>query len=155
MHSDHAQRQPDAASDAAPEGVSLPPQDALLDDAGTGEDGVELAPPRHRLPQIALPDNVVLKGAVQKLVEQKARLDRLAAEGQLAGLLPPEWQGHGLRAIDLSSFVQGVLPFLPDRRAWRDRAGPPACAPCAGRRQPLAPGGRGRTQIAGLVPRRG
>jgi len=112
MHSDHAQRQPAAASDAVPDGVSLPPQDALLDDAGTGEDGVELAPPRHRLPQIALPDNVVLKGAVQRLVEQKARLDRLAAEGQLAGLLPPEWQGNGLRAIDLSSFVQGVLPFL-------------------------------------------
>ena len=112
MHSDHAQRQPDAASDAAPDGVSLPPQDALLDDAGTGEAGVGLAPPRHRLPQIALPDNVGLKGAVQKLVEQKARLDRLAAEGQLAGLLPPEWQGHGRRAIDLSSFVQGVLPFL-------------------------------------------
>jgi len=112
MHSDHAQRQPAAASDAAPDGVSLPPQDALLDDAGTGEGGVELGPPRHRLPQIALPDNVVLKGAVQKLVEQKARLDRLAAEGQLAGLLPPEWQGNGLRAIDLSSFVQGVLPFL-------------------------------------------
>ncbi|WP_164074952.1 hypothetical protein [Stenotrophomonas maltophilia] len=112
MHSDHAQRQPDAASDAAPGGVSLPSQDALLDDAGTGEAGVELAPPRHRLPQIALPDNVVLKGAVQKLVEQKARLDRLATEGPLAGLLPPEWQGKGLRAIDLSSFVQGVLPFL-------------------------------------------
>jgi hypothetical protein len=112
MHSDHAQRQPDAASDAAPDGVSLPSQDALLDDAGTGEAGVELAPPRHRLPQIALPDNVVLKGAVQKLVEQKARLDRLATEGPLAGLLPPEWQGKGLRAIDLSSFVQGVLPFL-------------------------------------------
>ncbi|WP_313420543.1 hypothetical protein, partial [Stenotrophomonas sp.] len=112
MHTDHAQRLPEAASDAAPEGVSLPPQDALLDDAGTGEDTVELAPPRHRLPQIALPDNVVLKGAVQKLVEQKSRLDRLAAEGQLAGLLPPEWQGNGLRAIDLPSFVQGVLPFL-------------------------------------------
>ncbi|WP_367380589.1 hypothetical protein [Stenotrophomonas cyclobalanopsidis] len=112
MHSDHAQRQPDAASDAAPDGVSLPSQNALLDDAGTGEDDAGMAPPRHRLPQIALPDNVVLKGAVRTLVEQKARLDRLAAEGPLAGLLPPEWQGKGLRAIDLSSFVQGVLPFL-------------------------------------------
>jgi len=112
MHSDHAQRQPDAASDAAPDGVSLPSQDALLDDAGTGEDDAGLAPPRHRLPQIALPDNVVLKGAVRTLVEQKARLDRLATDGPLAGLLPPEWQGKGLRAIDLSSFVQGVLPFL-------------------------------------------
>ncbi|WP_251278293.1 hypothetical protein, partial [Enterobacter hormaechei] len=69
--------------------MTLPPQEALLDDAGTGQDTVELAPPRHRLPQIALPGNVVLKGAVQKLVEQKARLDALAAEGQLAGLLPP------------------------------------------------------------------
>ncbi|MGE6333862.1 hypothetical protein [Stenotrophomonas sp. NPDC077659] len=112
MHSDHAQRLPDATSAAAPDGVSLPPQDALLDDAGTGQDSVELAPPRHRLPQIALPDNVVLNGAVQKLVEQKSRLDRLATEGLLGGLLPQEWQGNGLRAIDLPSFVQGVLPFL-------------------------------------------
>ncbi|WP_343540705.1 hypothetical protein [Stenotrophomonas pavanii] len=116
MHSDHAERLPDPAGaladGGAGEGVTLPAQEALLDDAGTGEDSVELAPPRHRLPQIALPDNVVLKGAVQKLVEQKARLDALAAEGQLAGLLPPEWQGHGARAIELSTFIQGVLPFL-------------------------------------------
>jgi len=116
MHSDHAERLPEPASDLAEagagEGVTLPPQEALLDDAGTGEDTVELAPPRHRLPQIALPDNVVLKGAVQKLVEQKSRLDALAADGQLAGLLPPEWQGHGVRAIELSTFIQGVLPFL-------------------------------------------
>lgn len=116
MHSDHAERLPEPASDLAEggagEGVTLPPQEALLDDAGIGEDAVELAPPRHRLPQIALPDNVVLKGAVQKLVEQKSRLDALAAEGQLAGLLPSEWQGHGVRAIDLSTFIQGVLPFL-------------------------------------------
>ncbi|WP_251275279.1 hypothetical protein, partial [Enterobacter hormaechei] len=81
----------------------MPPQEALLDDTGTGEATVDLAPPRHRLPQIALPDNVVLKGAVQKLVEQKSRLDALAADGQLAGLLPPEWQGHGVRAIELST----------------------------------------------------
>ena len=116
MHSDHAERLPEPASEAgeraAGDGVGLPAQDALLDDAGTGDDPIALAPPRHRLPQIALPDNVVLKGAVQKLVEQKARLDRLAAEGTLSGLLPPEWQGNGVRAIDLSSFVQGVLPFL-------------------------------------------
>jgi len=116
MHSDHAERLPEPASTLAEgeagEGVTLPPQEALLDDAGTGEDSVELAPPRHRLPQIALPDNVVLKGAVQKLVEQKSRLDALAADGQLAGLLPPEWQGHGVRAIELSTFIQGVLPFL-------------------------------------------
>ncbi len=116
MHSDHADRSPDpastAADGAAPEGVGLPAQEALLDDAGTGEDTLDPAPPRYRLPQIALPDNVVLKGAVQKLVEQKARLDRLAAEGQLTGLLPAEWQGSGVRAIDLSSFIQGVLPFL-------------------------------------------
>ncbi|KAG1190007.1 hypothetical protein G6F35_013997 [Rhizopus arrhizus] len=116
MHSDHAERLPEAASELADagagDGVTLPPQEALLDDAGIGEDTVELAPPRHRLPQIALPDNVVLKGAVQKLVEQKSRLDALAAEGQLAGLLPPEWQGHGVRAIEVSTFIQGVLPFL-------------------------------------------
>ncbi|WP_373401719.1 hypothetical protein, partial [Klebsiella pneumoniae] len=113
-HSDHAERLPEPASHLAEggagEGVTLPAQETLLDDAGTGEETVELAPPRHRLPQIARPDNVVLKGAVQNLVEQKARLDALAAEGQLAGLLPPEWQGHGARAIELSTFIQGVLP---------------------------------------------
>lgn len=116
MHSDHAERLPEPASELAEggagEGVTLPPQEALLDDTGTGEATVDLAPPRHRLPQIALPDNVVLKGAVQKLVEQKSRLDALAADGQLAGLLPREWQGHGVRAIELSTFIQGVLPFL-------------------------------------------
>ncbi|WP_311554406.1 hypothetical protein, partial [Stenotrophomonas maltophilia] len=116
MHSDHAERLPESASELAEggagEGVTLPPQEALLDDTGTGEATVDLAPPRHRLPQIALPDNVVLKGAVQTLVEQKSRLDALAADGQLAGLLPPEWQGHGVRAIELSTFIQGVLPFL-------------------------------------------
>jgi len=116
MHSDHAERLPEPASELAEggagEGVTLPPQEALLDDTGTGEATVDLAPPRHRLPQLALPDNGVLKGAVQKLVEQKSRLDALAADGQLAGLVPPEWQGHGARAIELSTFIQGVLPFL-------------------------------------------
>lgn len=116
MHSDHAERLPDPASSlgecGAGEGVTLPAQDALLDDVGIGDSAPEAAPPHHRLPQIALPDNVVLKGAVQTLVEQKSRLDALASQGQLAGLLPPEWQGNGVRAIELSTFIQGVLPFL-------------------------------------------
>ncbi len=121
MHSDHAERLPEPASTLAEgeagEGVTLPPQEALLDDAGTGEDSVELAPPRHRLPQIALPDNVVLKGAVQKLVEQKSRLDALAVDGQLAGLLPPEWQGHGERGETAPARLP-VRHVLGDDSRW-------------------------------------
>jgi hypothetical protein len=135
MHSDHAERLPEPASELAEggagEGVTLPPQEALLDDAGTGEDTVDLAPPRHRLPQIALPDNVVLKGAVQKLVEQKSRLDALAADGQLAGLLPPEWQGTACVRSSCPPSSRACCRSC-NRRTWRDRARAPAGAPCAG-----------------------
>ncbi|QHB73090.1 hypothetical protein [Stenotrophomonas sp. 364] len=99
-------------------GVSLPPVDVLLDDHGTldGGDASDDTPTpgaiRYRLPLVAVPDNVMLKAAVQKLVEQKAQLDLLARNPALAGLLPPEWQGSGLRALDLQSFVLSVLPFL-------------------------------------------
>jgi hypothetical protein len=76
---------------------------------------------------------------VQKLVEQKSRLDALAADGQLAGLLPPEWQGHGVRAIELSTFIQGVLPFLQPANVAKPRPRACQCATCWGR-QPLGPG---------------
>ena len=119
MPSDHA-----AVAPAAPDtgdtvattpadagGVGLPAVETLLDDTGTGE--VAPAPPPHyRLPTVALPDNVLLKAAVQKLVEQKAQFDALAGNPLLAGLLPAEWLGQGGRALDMVTFVQGVLPFL-------------------------------------------
>ena len=54
MHSDHAERLPDPASSlgegGAGEGVTLPAQDALLDDVGIGDSAPEAAPPHHRLP---------------------------------------------------------------------------------------------------------
>ena len=78
----------------APAGVSLPPVDVLLDDqtapdALDGEAGTP-APGaiRYRLPMVSVPDNVLLKAAVQKLVEQKAQLDALARQGNLPGLHP-------------------------------------------------------------------
>jgi|GEM_PF-7122565 len=50
MHSDHAERLPGPASELAEggagEGVTLPPQEALLDDAGTGEATVTPVPAR-------------------------------------------------------------------------------------------------------------
>jgi pimeloyl-ACP methyl ester carboxylesterase len=109
----------DSTSDTtleAPAGVSLPPVDVLLDDHGAG-DAAEADTPgpnaiRYRLPLVAVPDNVLLKAAVQKLVEQKAQLDVLARNPALAGLLPADWQGSGVRAVDLQGFVLSVLPFL-------------------------------------------
>ncbi|WP_256776533.1 MULTISPECIES: hypothetical protein [unclassified Stenotrophomonas] len=109
----------DSTSDTtlqAPTGVSLPPVDVLLDDHGAGDapDADTPAPGaiRYRLPLVAVPDNVLLKAAVQKLVEQKAQLDVLARNPALAGLLPADWQGSGVRAVDLQGFVLSVLPFL-------------------------------------------
>jgi len=87
--------------------VALPTVDVLLDD------GQPVPPPaRHALPVVGLPDNPALNAAVQKLVEQKERLDVLARDQKLVGLLPPEWLGQGGRAIDIAAFVQAVLPFL-------------------------------------------
>ena len=111
----------DSSSDISldgPAGVSLPPVDVLLDDHGTLDTpDAEADTPapgaiRYRLPLVAVPDNVLLKAAVQKLVEQKAQLDALARNPALAGLLPAEWLGSGLRAVDLQGFVLSVLPFL-------------------------------------------
>ena len=100
----------------APAGVSLPPVAVLLDDVATPDAQDAEAPAagtiHYRLPMVAVPDNVLLKAAVQKLVEQKAQLDALARQGALAGLLPPEWQGNGLRGVDLQSFVMSVVPYL-------------------------------------------
>ncbi|WP_313345386.1 hypothetical protein [Stenotrophomonas sp.] len=98
----------------APTGVSLPPVDALLDDNGAldAANAPAAGSIHYRLPLVAVPDNVLLKAAVQRLVEQKAQLDALARNPALTGLLPAEWQGSGSRAVDLQSFVLAVLPFL-------------------------------------------
>jgi hypothetical protein len=102
----------------APAGVSLPPVDVLLDDQ-TAPDALDAevdtpAPGtiRYRLPMVSVPDNVLLKAAVQKLVEQKMQLDALARQGTLPGLIPAEWQGSGIRGVDLQGFVLSVVPFL-------------------------------------------
>lgn len=94
---------------AAPSGVAMPTVDVLLDDA---PDASAAAAIHYRLPVVAVPDNVLLKAAVQKLVEQKVQLDALARNPALAGMLPAEWQGSGSRAVDLQAFVLTVLPFL-------------------------------------------
>ena len=106
----------DISLDAAV-GVSLPPADVLLDDHSAHDAGSEADTPApgatlYRLPQVSVPDNVLLKAAVQKLVEQKAQLDQLARNPALVGLLPSEWQGTGTRGVDLQSFVLSVLPYL-------------------------------------------
>ena len=114
----------------APAGVSLPPVDVLLDDqtapdAFDGEAEGETPAPgaiRYRLPMVSVPDNVLLKAAVQKLVEQKAQLDALARQGSLPGLMPAEWQGSGLRGVDLQGFVLSVVPFL--QNASKDETAP-------------------------------
>jgi hypothetical protein len=98
----------------APAGVSLPPVAVLLDDYGAldAADGPAAGSTHYRLPLVSVPDNVLLKAAVQKLVEQKAQLDSLARTPALAGVLPAEWQGSGSRAVDLQGFVLSVLPYL-------------------------------------------
>jgi len=112
----------------APAGVSLPPVDVLLDDQ-TAPDALdaeaETAAPgaiHYRLPMVSVPDNVLLKAAVQKLVEQKAQLDALARQGTLPGLIPAEWQGSGIRGVDLQGFVLSVVPFL--QNAGKDETAP-------------------------------
>jgi hypothetical protein len=108
----------DRVSDAvldAPAGVSLPPADVLLDDRSAhGSEADTPAPGStlYRLPLVSVPDNVLLKAAVQKLVEQKTQLDRLARNPNLAGLLPAEWQGSGQRGVDLQGFVLSIVPWL-------------------------------------------
>ncbi len=112
----------------APAGVSLPPVDVLLDDQAAPDalDGEGQTPApgaiRYRLPMVSVPDNVLLKAAVQKLVEQKAQLDTLARQGTLPGLIPTEWQGSGLRGVDLQGFVLSVVPFL--QNASKDETAP-------------------------------
>jgi hypothetical protein len=112
----------------APAGVSLPPVDVLLDDQ-TAPDALDAevdtpAPGaiRYRLPMVSVPDNVLLKAAVQKLVEQKMQLDALARQGTLPGLIPAEWQGSGIRGVDLQGFVLSVVPFL--QNAGKDETAP-------------------------------
>ena len=91
--------------------VSLPSVDELLDETPAAED-TSPVPASSRLPQAAVPPNIMLQSAVMRLVEQKEQIDQVARNGLLAGLLPPEWSsspGNELRA-----FVASVLPFASD-----------------------------------------
>ena len=91
-------------------GTSLPTVDELLDESAAPEESAP--PPRYRLPQAAVPPNIMLQSAVIRLVEQKEQIDQVARNGLLAGLLPPEWSaspGNELRA-----FVASVVPFASD-----------------------------------------
>ena len=55
-----------------------------------------------------------MQSAVARLVVQKQRIDAIVREGQLDGLWPVSWLGLDGRSIDLSAFVQSVLPFISD-----------------------------------------
>lgn len=94
-----------------PAGVSLPSVDALLDEAPAVEDASPVLAP-SRLPQAAVPPNIMLQSAVSRLVEQKEQIDQLARNGLLAGLLPVDWTGAG--GNELRAFVATVLPFASD-----------------------------------------
>lgn len=130
--------------DSAATTVSLPPVESLLDDNAppAGGEAVLLAdgqtddedglledlmvdadiledgtPPdwgRWRLPAATAPDNLRLQSAVARLVVQKQRIDAIVREGQLDGLWPVSWLGLDGRSIDLSAFVQSVLPFISE-----------------------------------------
>ena len=121
--------------------LSLPPVASLLDDhappdalgAGDGDTGAaepvdtasEPSEPAEaldatpewgqwRLPAVTMPENLRLQTAVARLVVQKQRIDAIVREGQLDGLWPVSWLGLDGRSIDLSAFVQSVLPFIPE-----------------------------------------
>lgn len=126
--------------------VSLPPVASLLDDhappdavLGQG-DAPELDPEQDgpeggvadegepqwgqwRLPAVTIPDNLRLQTAVARLVVQKQRIDTIVREGQLDGLWPVSWLGLDGRSIDLSAFVQSVLPFIPENGQGQVAAG--------------------------------
>lgn len=99
-----------ATAEQALSGTQLPSVEELLDESAAPEESTP--PPRYRLPQAAVPPNIMLQSAVTRLVEQKEQIDQLARNGLLAGLLPPEWSaspGNELRA-----FVASVVPFASD-----------------------------------------
>lgn len=108
MTTDHAERSPSAVAPPGDVAVAVDADQVTSTATATAEP----LPPLHRLPTIALPDNPVLNSLVQKLVEQKDRLDALARDPKVAGLLPTVWLGQGGRALDIATFVQSVLPFL-------------------------------------------
>jgi len=115
MPSHPADHRPTGGADAEAGTVTLPPVETLLDDHASGQPAADTAAPvaaPYRLPSIAVPDNVLLKAAVQKLVEQKTAFDALARDPQLSGLLPAAWLGQSGRSLDMLAFVQDVLPFL-------------------------------------------
>ena len=91
---------------------------SLLDEsdvAAIDEDGSTPDWGRWRLPAATSPDNLRLQTAVARLVVQKQRIDAIVREGQLDGLWPATWLGLDGRSIDLSAFVQSVLPFIGDK----------------------------------------
>lgn len=81
---------------------------AMLDDHGLPAWG------QWRLPAVTMPENLRLQTAVARLVVQKQRIDAIVREGQLDGLWPASWLSLDGRSIDLSAFVQSVLPFIPE-----------------------------------------
>lgn len=111
--------QPAASTDSSstespahdPAGVSLPTVDELLDDA-PATDVAAPAQLHSRLPQAAVPPNIMLQAAVTRLVEQKEQVDQLARNGLLAGLLPSEWSTSP--GNELRGFVASVVPFASD-----------------------------------------
>ena len=123
--------------------VSLPPVASLLDDHAPpdgavveqavlgeaadslAEEADEGAPQwgRWQLPAVTMPDNLRLQTAVARLVVQKQRIDTIVREGQLDGLWPVSWLGLDGRSIDLSAFVQSVLPFIPENGQGQVAAG--------------------------------
>lgn len=120
--------------------LSLPPVDSLLDDhtppdaVGAAGEGADVPVPvletgepaplgaddlephwgQWRLPAVTVPENLRLQTAVARLVVQKQRIDAIVREGQLDGLWPSSWLALDGRSIDLSAFVQSVLPFIPE-----------------------------------------
>lgn len=103
--------QPSSAAIAetpAPPGLGLPTVEALLDE----RPAQAAAPSRYRLPPAAVPPDIMLQSAVARLVEQKERIDQLAREGLLDGLLPAEWTAGA--GGELRAFVASVVPFASD-----------------------------------------
>lgn len=141
----------DPPSKPEPATLRLPAVESLLDDhsppdagdpreaAGQGLEDGEAAPVmaqpaplddgpapvwgNWRLPAVTTPDNLRLQTAVARLVVQKQRIDEIVREGQLDGLWPVSWLGLDGRSIDLSAFVQSVLPFIPDSGQGQTAAG--------------------------------
>ena len=113
-----------------PDAVGAPVDaDAVVDQQGVAdepdqEQGEGLPQWRQwRLPAVSVPDNLRLQTAVARLVVQKQRIDAIVREGQLDGLWPVSWLALDGRSIDLTAFVQSVLPFIPENGQGQTAAG--------------------------------